>query len=184
MHFRNNEGEKTHLLKGTDTNWKSTGQWLLTCFKNILKISHSNYLSFWSNLSVKFAIFEKISLLFNSFYCFFLFINKILRMNNSKTRTAMIIYFLLYNLHDCTFNDSFFVLRNWLYVFYKFHSKWRKNALVEIAFMSLIKCAPFVNIYIYLFFLGLNLVSNILTNDISESRCDAQLRKWLFSSAH
>ena len=45
----------------------------------------------------------------------FLFINKILRLNNSKTRTAVnakvlvfinyieaIIFLLLYNLHDCT----------------------------------------------------------------------------------
>ena len=142
-------------------------------------IYHFGVIYPWNLLfSKKLAYFLTVSIVF------FLFINKILRINNSKTRTAMIIYFLLYNLHDCTFNDSFFVLRNWLYVFYKFHSKWRKNALVEIAFMSLIKCAPFVNIYIYLFFLGLNLVSNILTNDISESRCDAQLRKWLFSSAH
>ena len=47
----------------------------------------------------------------------FLFINKTLQLNNLKTRTAMntkfsvfvicietIIYLLLYNLHDCTFN--------------------------------------------------------------------------------
>ena len=48
----------------------------------------------------------------------FPFINKTLRLNNSKIRTAMnakillfvicvicaIIYLLLYNLHDCTFN--------------------------------------------------------------------------------
>ena len=46
----------------------------------------------------------------------FLFINKILWLNNSKTRTAVnakvlvfinyieaIIFLLLYNLHDCTF---------------------------------------------------------------------------------
>ena len=46
----------------------------------------------------------------------FLFINKTLRLNNLNTRTAMnakismfvvsveaIIYFLLYNLYDCTF---------------------------------------------------------------------------------
>ena len=53
---------------------------------------------------------------FNSFYCFFLFISKTLRLSNLKNRTAMnvkvsvfvicveaIIYLLLYNLHDCTF---------------------------------------------------------------------------------
>ena len=47
----------------------------------------------------------------------FLFINKTLQLNNLKTTTAMnakisvffisvqaIIYLLLYNLHDCTFN--------------------------------------------------------------------------------
>ena len=49
---------------------------------------------------------------------YFLFINKTLRLNNLKTRTAMnakisvfvicveaIIYLLLYNLHDCTFSS-------------------------------------------------------------------------------
>ena len=41
----------------------------LTCFKSILKIYHSNYLEFGSNLRVKFAILLKSSLLFNSFYC-------------------------------------------------------------------------------------------------------------------
>ena len=71
-------------------------------------------------LSVKFAIFLKDSLLFNSFYrFFFLFINKTLRLINLKTRTAMnakisvvvicvqeIICLFLHNLHDCTFNSK------------------------------------------------------------------------------
>ena len=51
----------------------------------------------------------------------FLFINNTLRLNNIKNRKAMnakisvfvicveaTIYLLLYNLHDCTFNSSFF----------------------------------------------------------------------------
>ena len=38
---------------------------------------------------MKFTIFLKSSLLFNSFYCLFLFINKILSLNGLKTRTAM-----------------------------------------------------------------------------------------------
>ena len=72
---------------------------------------------------MKFAIFLKSSLLFNSFYCLFLFVNKTLRLNNFKTRTDMnakisvliifveaIIYLLLYNLHDCTFK-SFEIVR-------------------------------------------------------------------------
>ena len=63
------------------------------------------------------AIFLKSSLLFNSFYCLLLFINKTWRLNNLNTRTAMnakisrfvicveeIIYLLLYSLHDCIFN--------------------------------------------------------------------------------
>ena len=71
-----------------------------------------------SNLPVKFAIFLKSRLLFNNFYSL-LFTSKTLRLNNFKTRTAMnakisvfviyikaIIYLLLYNLHDCTFNCS------------------------------------------------------------------------------
>ena len=78
---------------------------------------HFNYPSFCSNLSVKFAIFFKSNLLFNSFYCLFLFINKILRLNNLKTRTAMntkisvfvicvevIIYLILCNSRDFTLN--------------------------------------------------------------------------------
>ena len=65
---------------------------------------------------MKFAIFLKSSLLFNSFYCLFLFINKTVWLNNLKTRIAMqakisvfvicvevIKYLLLNNLHDCTF---------------------------------------------------------------------------------
>ena len=66
---------------------------------------------------MKFAIFFKSNLLFNSFYCLFLFINKILRLNNLKTRTAMntkisvfvicvevIIYLILCNSRDFTLN--------------------------------------------------------------------------------
>ena len=60
---------------------------------------------------MKFAIFLKSSLLFDSFYGIFLFVNKTLRLNNFKTRADMsvqisvfvicveaIIYLLLYNL--------------------------------------------------------------------------------------
>ena len=96
---------------------------MIPCLKRTLKISHCNYLVFSGNLTVKFAIFSRSALLFNSFYCFFPFINKILRPNNLKTRTAMnvkisvfvtcaegIIYLLLNNLHDCTFNN--FILKN------------------------------------------------------------------------
>ena len=70
---------------------------------------------------MKFAIFLKSSLLFNSFYCLFLFVNKTLRLNNFKTRADMnakisvlvvcvevIIYLLLYSLHDSTFNFACF----------------------------------------------------------------------------
>ena len=52
----------------------------------------------------------------------FLFIDRTLRLNNLKTRTAMnmkislfvicaIIYFLLFNLHNCAFNDVHYQLR-------------------------------------------------------------------------
>ena len=57
---------------------------------------------------------------FKQFLLSFLFINKNVRLNNLKTRTAMnaktsifvicvetIIYLLLYNVHDCTFNSCF-----------------------------------------------------------------------------
>ena len=53
------------ILKGTVMQIEKT----LTCFKSILKTSHFNYLYFRSNLSIKFAIFLKSSLTFNSFYC-------------------------------------------------------------------------------------------------------------------
>ena len=85
---------------------------------------------------MKFAIFLKRSLLFNSFYCLFLFINKTSRLNNLKTRAAMnakislflfcvkaITYLLLYNLHGCTFNCSIEkkcnirIQINWVFVF-------------------------------------------------------------------
>ena len=74
----------------------------------------------WKYLPVKFAIFLKSSLLFNSFYCLLLLINKTLRLNTLKTRAAMnaklsvfdicvevIIYLLSHNLHDCTFNNMY-----------------------------------------------------------------------------
>ena len=66
-------------------NLKSTSKWPLTCFKNILKSSYSNY--FNSNLPMRFTILLKISLLFNSFYC--IFCNKTLVLDNIKTITAM-----------------------------------------------------------------------------------------------
>ena len=72
-----------------------------------------------------FAIFLKNSVLFNSFYCLFLFIIKNLRLNNLKTRIAVnakisvfvicveaIIYLLLYDLHDCTINCKIYDVTN------------------------------------------------------------------------
>ena len=66
-----------------------------------------------SNLPLKFAIFLKRSLFLTVSNVFY----KTLRFNNSRTRTVInvkitlfviraeaIIYLLLYNLHDCTFN--------------------------------------------------------------------------------
>ena len=66
------------------------------------------------------ALFLKINLHFNSFYCLFCLHNKTLRFNNLKSRTAMnakfplfvtfveaMKYLLLYKLHDCTFNSPF-----------------------------------------------------------------------------
>ena len=62
---------------------------------------------------MKFAICLKSRLLFISFYCFFLFGNKTLRLNDFKTRTDMyakisvfvncVEAIILYNLHDCAF---------------------------------------------------------------------------------
>ena len=78
-----------------------------------------------SNLPVKFTIFLKISLPFNSFYCL-LFIRKTLWLNNLKARTVMdaifaeaIIYLVLYDLHDCTYKNTYFIehLRTAVFVF-------------------------------------------------------------------
>ena len=41
--------------------WKITDKWWLTCFKSILKISHSKYLQLCSNLPVEFTIFLKVA---------------------------------------------------------------------------------------------------------------------------
>ena len=62
-------------------------------------------------------LFSSSNLLFNSFYFLFFFINKTLRLNNLKTRSAMntnisvfvicaevIIYLILCNSHDSTFS--------------------------------------------------------------------------------
>ena len=46
-------------------------KWLHKCFKIILKILHSNYLWFYSNVPMKLAIFLKGSLLFNNYYGIF-----------------------------------------------------------------------------------------------------------------
>ena len=66
---------------------------------------------------MKFAILKKVAYILTVLLSF-LFINKTLRLINLKTRAAMnakmslfvicveaIIYLLLYNLHDCTFNN-------------------------------------------------------------------------------
>ena len=58
-------------------NWKNTDKWLITCFKSNLKIFHSNYLKFCSNLPVKFISLKRC-LLFYQFLLSFLF--KQLRM--------------------------------------------------------------------------------------------------------
>ena len=55
-------------LKHSHTNRKSIYKWSLTCFKSILKISHSSYFSICSDLLMKFAIFLKSSLLFHCFF--------------------------------------------------------------------------------------------------------------------
>ena len=72
-----------------------------------------NIICFWEKQS---------SLLFNNFYCLFLFINKTSPLINLKTSTAMnakisvfvicveaIMNLLLYNFHDWTFNSSFWL---------------------------------------------------------------------------
>ena len=73
---------------------------------------------------MKFAIFLKSSLLFNSFYCL-IFINKTLWLNKLKTRTAMnakislfvvfvetIISLQLNNLRDCNFKKPEKIVAN------------------------------------------------------------------------
>ena len=59
------------------------------CVSNIVKTLRSNYLGFCSNLPVKFDIFLKRSLLFNSFLLSFSVYKKTLSLKNLKARTAM-----------------------------------------------------------------------------------------------
>ena len=59
------------------------------CVSNILKTLQSNYLGFCSNLHVKFAVFLKCSLLFNSFFLSFSVYKKTLWLKNLKAGTAM-----------------------------------------------------------------------------------------------
>ena len=47
------------LERDSHVNWKSTDKCSFTCLKSVLKILHSNYLQFCSNLPVKFAVFLK-----------------------------------------------------------------------------------------------------------------------------
>ena len=97
----------------THANWKSTDKLSLTCFKSVLKISHPNYLEFYSNLPVKHAISLKSSLLFNIFYCLFSFKTKLyssitLKLEQLWMRKLHCLLFLLkqsyicYNLYDRT----------------------------------------------------------------------------------
>ena len=78
-------------------NWKSSSKWSLKCFKRILKSLHSNDLLFFSNLSVKFAIFWKSSLLSNSFYCLFVYKQKLMpqqlqHYNRYKCENSSVCY--------------------------------------------------------------------------------------------
>ena len=69
----------------------------------------------------------------------FPFINKTFQLNNLKTRTVMnakisvfvicveaIVYLLLYNFHDCTF-DEIHTFAKWLFTFKKFVHETEKN---------------------------------------------------------
>ena len=58
------------------------------CFESILKISHSDYLQFCSNLPVKFAIFFKSSLIFSVFIVFSVY-KQTSWFNVLKTRTGV-----------------------------------------------------------------------------------------------
>ena len=79
--------------------------------KGTLKILQFNYLSFRSNLPMKFAIFKKL--------VYFLTVSIVLWLNMLKTKTAintkismfaicveLNIYLLLYNSHDHTFKKN------------------------------------------------------------------------------
>ena len=111
----------THLFKGTVMQIEKT---LINDHLRVSKVSWKFHILAIYNFVIiypmKFAIFLKSILLFNSFYCLFCFTKKPLRLNNLKTRTAMnakvlvfvvcveaITYLLLYNLHDCTFKSWF-----------------------------------------------------------------------------
>ena len=90
-------------------------------FVFVLKYHPENFaflvLKFSSNLPVKFLLFLKRRLIFNIFYCFCMFANKIFKLNNSYDYECKIfrVVFLyehehierISNLHKCTSKDFF-----------------------------------------------------------------------------
>ena len=101
--------------------------------------------------------FKKVAYFFTVFLLLFLFINKILRLNNLKTETdinaktwvfviwfEVIIYLLLHNLHDCNFN-----------LFCVFFTQMKQTCLCDV-FLDL-----FSNLFQPFFKLWLSLLFNI-----------------------
>ena len=99
---------------------------------------------------MKFAIFLNSSLPFNSFYCIFCLWTKL----NLKNKTAVnvktsvfvicvevIIYLLLYNFYDCTFNRS-----NDCYLFHQSPKKTVRQIFKEVSMHYLCKKLPWMQI--------------------------------------
>ena len=97
---------------------------------------------------MKFAIFKKLAY-FLKVSIVFSFINKTLWLNNLKTRRAInttisvfvicvevIMYWLLYNLHDCTFN-VFMSMRLFWYCSFFVYFKQITQLILEFSVLTL-----------------------------------------------
>ena len=102
-----------HFLKK-----QPTFEQILLSFLFIKKTLRLNNLKRRAVMNAKISVFVKNQSTFQQFLLFFLLINKTLRLHNLKTKAALnakisvfvisvqgTIYLLLYNIHDCTFNQ-------------------------------------------------------------------------------
>ena len=122
---------------------KRTDKWSLTSFKSILKISLSNYLQFFSNLSVKFPTFLKVAYFLVVYIVFSVHKHNcngsitdkleqlcVWRYPCFLSSVKAVICLVLCNLHHCIFKkEEFFASCIAFYVtllvYHSLHFAWR-----------------------------------------------------------